>query len=427
MIQDITAAANGKPEDAKLTEEINRSFGGIMCDCSPESNRHMRMPIAPTGMCEFCGAKGMWHDEAVRNALASGHFDTHIPDTPLPAWLREEAPAREEEVNPLLDANGFVIWEAAFKAQPEQVQWIVEPVIEAGKLHSFFGPAQAGKTLVSMELSCRIIDSGRKVLYVDNENGIREWVERLTAMGRTPDNLSGLYCRPYSSMPPLDTPAGGRELLRLAHLAKADVVWIDTTSRFIQGRENDSDTFIAVYSCSLMPLKEKGIAVVRLDHTGKDEDRGQRGSSAKEQDLDYIWRIQSDGKLTRTITCMKSRSSRPLKQGDKITLTVHGVTPDNPVFYHEWDYRTPTDPDVALLESLGIPASTPRRKVHELLKAAGKKMGSPSIDKAQAIRRKMYESGEDGTASLFVPDGFGTDDPGSVPERLAHEQGSEEE
>jgi hypothetical protein len=73
--------------------------------------------------------------------------------------------------------------------------------------------------------------------------------------------------------------------------ASASLVVLDTTTRMVQGRENDSDTFLQLYRCSLVPLKSRGITVLRLDHPGKDESRGQRGSSAKDGDCDTIWRL----------------------------------------------------------------------------------------------------------------------------------------
>ena len=38
-------------------------------------------------------------------------------------------------------------------------------------------------------------------------------------------------------------------------------------------------------------LKQRGATWVRLDHAGKDLDRGQRGSSAKGDDVDVVWRL----------------------------------------------------------------------------------------------------------------------------------------
>ena len=47
-----------------------------------------------------------------------------------------------------------------------------------------------------------------------------------------------------------------------------------------------------MYRNTLAPLKQRGIAVLRLDHQGKDGSSGQRGSSAKDGDVDTIWRLK---------------------------------------------------------------------------------------------------------------------------------------
>ena len=38
-----------------------------------------------------------------------------------------------------------------------------------------------------------------------------------------------------------------------------------------------------------MALKEAGIALLRIDHAGKDLTRGQRGTSAKRDDVEVVW------------------------------------------------------------------------------------------------------------------------------------------
>ena len=85
---------------------------------------------------------------------------------------------------------------------------------------------------------------------------------------------------------------------------------LDTSSRMVQGKENDSDTFIQLYRCSLVPLKRRGITVLRLDHPGKDESRGQRGSSAKDGDVDTIWRLAKATPMTFRFNRIKAGQAR---------------------------------------------------------------------------------------------------------------------
>src|SRR5699024_6188201 len=103
---------------------------------------------------------------------------------------------------------------------------------------------------------------------------------------------------------------GGGQLLDLVDQHAPDLVVIDTVSRFIDGPENDADTWLALYRNSLVALKARGVAVIRLDHTGKDEDRGARGSSAKSSDVDAECTLVHDkAKNERNQKRIRSRGS----------------------------------------------------------------------------------------------------------------------
>lgn len=48
-------------------EEITRRHGGIMCSCSPETNGHMQIPLAPAGYCPNCGTEGPFYQQALQH------------------------------------------------------------------------------------------------------------------------------------------------------------------------------------------------------------------------------------------------------------------------------------------------------------------------------------------------------------------------
>jgi hypothetical protein len=105
-------------------------------------------------------------------------------------------------------------------------------------------------------------------------------------------------------LPPLDGEFGGEILTSLAIEGCIDLVVIDTMARAVSGGENDADTMRAFYRCTGRVLKAAGIALWRLDHQGKDAAQGQRGSSAKVDDVDIVFKLtRLDArtlKLTRT-------------------------------------------------------------------------------------------------------------------------------
>ena len=371
-----------------------RSLGGIMCDCP------MPTPMGPAGWCSFCGVKGPQFETQLRLAELNGKRPHDAGTTDATTEQIEE---EDDAGNPLLDSNGYVDWSKAFEAAPVTVPWIVEPFIEEGMTHALWGIPGDGKSVFVLETVVHKVLKKHPVLYVDSENHLLQIiVPRLKSFGMTPEDLGNLRFRSFKEMEPLDTPAGGKELLSYALESNAALVVIDTTSRFIGGEENSADTFLRFYNHTMMLLKRNNIASLRLDHPGKDTTKGTRGSSAKYGDIDYEFQITDEG-TTRKLTCTKSRTGN-VEKGKEILLRKHGITDDNPHFFHEWDYKPAQDPDVALLESLGIPADAGRRKVQEMLKAAGKKMSSERIDAAQALRQKIFEADDSGTGSLFVPE-----------------------
>src|SRR5207249_3684126 len=56
--------------------------------------------------------------------------------------------------------------------------------------------------------------------------------------------------------------------------------------------ENSADTIRAFYRYTGLGLKKRGVTSARLDHSGKDGTKGRRGSSAKGDDVDVIWRVE---------------------------------------------------------------------------------------------------------------------------------------
>jgi RecA-family ATPase len=84
------------------------------------------------------------------------------------------------------------------------------------------------------------------------------------------------------------------------------IVVIDTVSRAIEGEENENDTWLKFNRYSGMAMKRAGISMIRLDHSGKDGSKGQRGGSAKSGDVDAVWRMTRDEDII-TLKCEAER------------------------------------------------------------------------------------------------------------------------
>ena len=151
--------------------------------------------------------------------------------------------------------------------------------------------------------------------------------ERLEELGYGPTtDLSHLHYALLPSFAPLDTPQGAQQILELAEIVDAAAVIIDTFGRAVQGDENEADVVRAFYRLVGRPLKMAGRAWLRTDHAGKKLDAGQRGSSAKHDDVDVVWQIHrtdNGTELTRTHSRMSwvPQRVRLTRQTDGITTT----------------------------------------------------------------------------------------------------------
>ncbi|GAA1987166.1 hypothetical protein GCM10009817_30840 [Terrabacter lapilli] len=223
----------------------------------------------------------------------------------------EDAAARTRRLFPRID------WHQLWADDTEE-EWIHHPLLPARRSVVIYSPPKVGKSLVALEMAVAVsrgdmflgyaIGARHRVLYVDFENDPRGDVRsRLQAMGYTPDDLDHLDYLSFPRLAGLDTERGSLELLEAVRVYGSQVVVIDTVSRAVDGEENSNDTWLGLYRHTLVKLKSAGIAVLRLDHTGKDETKGQRGGSAKSGDVDAIWRLTRITEERFRLECTDSR------------------------------------------------------------------------------------------------------------------------
>ncbi|QHK19723.1 AAA family ATPase [Pseudarthrobacter psychrotolerans] len=314
-----------------------------------------------------------------------------------------------EEINAKALRQRFpaIDW-ATFWNQPAEKDWIIPSVLPAGGQIVIYSPAKMGKSLLALEI-CAALATGRTVLghvpkrayrvtYVDYENDPDDIHARLADMGYGPgDDLSNLEILPYAALMNLDTPAGGQTFLDRMKLHGPEIVVIDTMSRVNQGRENDNDTYNDFYKYTGLGLKRACIALIRLDHSGKDESKGQRGGSAKNSDVDAVWRLsESSPGRTFRLTCEMSRHQVP----DKV-LTIHR---ESMPLCHRLampDHRTGDameariDAIIDVLDAAGLPDDVGRRIADRTLRDAGS--GARPATVTAALRRRQMRLETSGT------------------------------
>jgi hypothetical protein len=244
-------------------------------------------------------------ESATRIANSAYAADGDVDDIMQAARKEFDGAATTTVHGPAHLADSILDWDAFFSTDFGSVELLPGRLLAPGQQITIIGDGKAGKSLLVLEWLWRVA-SGRPflgdrahdpipALYVDAENGQEQIQERLFSYGAGPGRMGLLTYASFPPVRPLDTPGGGADLMAMVRASGARVVVLDTVSRFISGPENEADTWLALYRNTLLPLKREGIASVRLDHFGKDKDRGGRGSSAKTQDVDHVWELTAEG------------------------------------------------------------------------------------------------------------------------------------
>ena len=313
---------------------------------------------------------------------AIGPFDTTVDPAVISAQIRERFPV--------------IDWHALWEDESEE-EWIVEPLLPARRLVALYSAPKVGKSLLMLEIAACVASSrpvlgvtptARRVLYVDFENDPRADVrERLQAMQFKPNQLGNLYYLSFPSLAALDSERGGEELMAAVAEYQAEVVVIDTVSRSVAGDENENDTWLSFYRHTGLRLKKAQVALIRLDHSGKDETKGQRGGSAKSGDVDAVWRLSrltdDDYKLECEAARMPiydkvlvlHREQMPLRHA----ADAKGAAAISPAIEKAWNQA---------LDAADAPADVSAREASRIIREAGGNAGRNGNDRLKSYLEK---------------------------------------
>lgn len=276
------------------------------------------------------------------------------------------------------DLLGMLVdWPTFWLKDSTEATWLAEPILAEGRAHAIYAPGGTGKSLFSLWLAAALANGRagldgaplrpRRVLYLDYEMTQDDVLERLMAMGYGEESdMANLFYAILPSLPPADAPEGGKAIARMAQLVDAELVILDTFSRAVSGDENDADTVRSFYRWTGLHLKSEGRAFCRIDHAGKDIEKGQRGTSAKNDDVDIVWQmVKADGGFK--LTAKKRRMGW-------VPETVALLQYDEPNLHYKVAAEVApagTDKVVADLEALGVAPSLSARQAAKVLKEAG--------------------------------------------------------
>ena len=352
-----------------------RSYAGIVGELSARR----RLIDAAAALARSAG-NGTWKAAEAMGAIERAVAEARIRLSPAPAG---------DEGLPELD------WSDLFRAdEPDEREWTIEPLLPARTMAAVYAKAKVGKSLLLLDVAAALA-SGRSclghppvppmsVVYVDLEMTRRDLRDRMTDMGYGSDvDLSHFHYFLMPSLPPLDTLAGGAALRAISRRHHAELIVIDTMASATQGEEKSPDTYRAFYRYTGRGLKEDGATVVRIDHEGKDAERGQRGASAKNEDVDIVWKLEprSEGRLG--LLCTHDRTgilTKSLAIERRLEPTLSHIL--SPIAYLAGTLECAAD-----LNHLNIPIDASTRDAQEALRRIGKSRRRAIVVDAMRYRR----------------------------------------
>jgi hypothetical protein len=206
--------------------------------------------------------------------------------------------------------------------------YMIKGWLDRNCLSMLYGPSNAGKTFVALDMAMHIAASkpwrglkvnGGPVLYIAAEGGagIRN---RLAAIKRDRPDLA---TAPFTLLPMgLDLHGQGDALAVCDVIPdqKPALIVVDTLARSMgAGDENTArDTAMFVRNCDLI-RQATGAHVMVIHHTGKDEDRGARGSSALRAAVDNEIQVTTDWEII-------SRKQRDQEPPEPLHFKLRSVT-----------------------------------------------------------------------------------------------------
>ena len=136
-------------------------------------------------------------------------------------------------------------------------------------------------------------------------------------------------------------------------------------------------------------MKSLGVTWIRADHAGKDSSKGQRGSSAKNDDVDVVWRFT---KRAETSILLEATHRRMQWIPDKIEIELREI--DN-ILVHRIVNNETTEAVTKLAETLtkiNMPPDTSVRAARIILKQHNIKASSDILRNALRLRRQQTDT-----------------------------------
>ena len=269
-------------------------------------------------------AREMW--TALQSARTKFNAPEPLDDIEAEESAREEADAIFE----LLDMD-----ELENMPPPS---WLVEELIVDDGLSVIYGDPGAGKSFIALDMSLRIAlgmdwhgtqTQQTGVLYIAGE-GKRGLGKRIRGW-RKEHAMEGVDA-PFLLLPTAVELADEKQrnkLLRTIDAAKdragfeIGLIVVDTVSRALAGGDENGSDAMGQFVAACDAIKHHaGGALIGVHHSGKDKDKGMRGSTVLLGACDAAIRLTKDEQLVT----MKTEKQKDAEQSEQIYMTMKKVT-----------------------------------------------------------------------------------------------------
>lgn len=246
----------------------------------------------------------------------------------MPARSKRVAATPVIECNDNDPARRFEMYPASALTIDRSCNYLIKGLMPSERLLVLYGPPGIGKSFLALDAAihvaagrdwagCRVDKRGRGVVYVASE-GARGFRQRVVAAIASRGIGSDIPFALIEEAPDLGSEGDLNRLIRdikaqsLALGIDPALIVLDTLSRSIaQLNESDAsgmNTFIA--NARTLSKTFGDALVMPVHHTGKDADRGMRGSSALAGAADAIWYLKvENGENTFELQKMKDGPS----------------------------------------------------------------------------------------------------------------------
>ena len=201
--------------------------------------------------------------------------------------------------------------------------WLIDGLVSDNGLSILYGDPGSGKSFVTIDMALRIAlgmdwhgapTKRVGVIYIAGE-GVRGLGARIKGW-RMKHGVTSMDAAPFVLMPvaaQLLDPAERAKLIRTIDAAKikmgfdVGLIVIDTVSRSIAGQDENGQETMSAFVKACDDVREHcGGAVLGVHHSGKDRDKGMRGSTVLLGACDATFRVQKADTLV-TVKCEKQK------------------------------------------------------------------------------------------------------------------------